>query len=221
MNIQRVSVHGSKWFINGSNVVVYDPDSNEGYPWIDIVFPFSISPNELDCHYVLVKTNMSTTTDFPTILSSSGFWVGMTATKGWYLLSGSSSGAEFKRNTLVITISTCNPYRSFLDPAWDPQEVDGIIFRIMKNSVSRDFRITLSAPLIGMSSDEMLDENYVGILKEYHVKYILIDRSILEGHLIDLKYYERTMNTMNQQGLTSLVFNGEYLELYEINPRYS
>jgi len=187
---------------------------------VDIILP-TARPLNLTTHPFLEVSITSPMVDvFQKMLDSHGLWIGVSSNDGytgWYIL-GSSGNSHYERmgNSIISDLLTGSPDRPWPDSKYDSSVVTNIIIRLQVSNLGSITTIHMSTPHVGLSTSVRLDPTYLQYLSSDGIKYLLLDKSLLAGTSLGYPYYDTVLKLMGQANITKLLFQGQYLDLYQI-----
>lgn len=220
LNYEKIGVYHTRYQLqsNYTQVYLYDFSYDEN-SWVDISLPFKEPMNFSDYALLTLKVNANSTEYLNQAIDNGGLWIGMTSGQytGWYIIGSSiNSNSIIEQNdTMEIMLTLNSPDKPWSTSIYYVDNVNGLFIKLKKDSVSSN-NLTLVFPTLYVSQEVAISEDYVSLIKQYNIGYIIYDASISSGALSAYQSYEIVIDALIKSGFLTIVYNGQFLRLYEI-----
>jgi hypothetical protein len=217
---EKIGVYHTRYQLesNYTQVYLYDFSYDEN-SWIDISLPFKEPMDFSDYALLTLKVNTNSTEYLNQAIDNGSLWIGVTSGQytGWYIIGSSiNSNSLIEQNDTIEMVLTLNsPDRPWSTSIYYVDSVDGLFIKIKKDSIFSS-TLTLVSPTLYVSQEVAISEDYVSLIKQYNIAYIIYDVSINSGALGDYQSYDTAISALVKSGFLTMVYNGQFLRTYKI-----
>jgi len=211
---KHMQIWGASYEVSGDIIKITISDSDH----IDIVLPFLYAVNISNFQFLVLELSFKPSSYMEDLAALGGFWVGVLSADGmagWYIC-GSSSNTYFVVNSSISIFLLINyPDKPWPASYYNSSNIVAIIIRLFTHSFKKYDEVFLSLKSIKIAFSD-IDFSIINIWKRFKIKYILFDKSLVDGAYINPKIYDFALDRLKKEKILRPVFLGKYIELYEI-----
>jgi hypothetical protein len=214
---EKILVWGAKYersdysinlFINGSDHV-------------DIVFPFAQTMNISNYQFLIIEFSLNPLSYIEDLARSNNVWIGISDTKyvGWYIFGSSSNIYSIHEEDISVAMLIGFPDKPWASSMYDAGLVTGVIIRLITRNFANPVESNFSLKSIKIAFSDA-DLSIINAWKQFGVKYVLFDKSIVGGAMSAVEPYNLSVSILMKEGILSPILTGRNIELYEVNYKY-
>jgi hypothetical protein len=214
LNKEKISVFGVKYGrFNGSiRILVNNTDR------IDIGIPFRSAIDISNYTFLILELSSNPSFFMEGLAKSNNFWIGIGSAEGvvgWYILGSTSNTYSINDEGISVSILIGFPDKPWAASYYNPSNVTRVIIRLITRDLREPVEVNFSLKSVKVAFPDV-DPSIISLWKNFGVKYLLLDKSIVSGAASAYEPYYSSLPLLTKNGVLRPVLIGKNIELYQV-----
>jgi len=214
LNKEKISIWGARCErFNGSiRILVNNTDH------IDIGIPFRSAINISNYTFLVLELSSDPSFFMESLAKSNNFWIGVGSAEGvvgWYILGSTSNTYSINDEGISVSMLIGFSDKPWAASYYDPSNVTGVMIRLITRDIKEPVEVNFSLKSIKVAFSDV-DPSMISLWKNFGVKYVLLDKSIVGGAQSVYEPYYSSLPLLTKNGVLRPVLIGKNVELYQV-----
>jgi hypothetical protein len=214
LNKEKISVWGTKYerFKGSVRMLVNNTDR------IDIGIPFRSTIDISNYTFLVLELSFNPSFFMERLAKSNNFWIGVGSAEGvvgWYILGSTSNTYSISDEGISVSMLIGFPDKPWAASYYNPSNVTGVIIRLITRDIKEPVEVNFSFKSIKVAFSDV-DHCIISLWKNFGVKYVLLDKSIVGGAQSVYEPYYSSLSLLTKNGVLRPVLIGKNVELYQV-----
>jgi hypothetical protein len=214
VNDKKISIWGARYerFSGSIRILVNNTDH------IDVGIPFRSAIDISNYTFLVLELSFNSSFFTEGLARSNNFWIGVGSAEGvvgWYILGSTSNTYSINDEGIHVSMLIGFPDKPYAASYYNPSNVTGVIIRLITRDLKEPVEVNFSLKSIKVAFSDV-DPYIISLWKNFGVKYVLLDKSIVGGAASVYEPYYSSLSLLTKNGVLHPILIGKNIELYQV-----